>query len=150
MMEILLDITASFSAMERRLSKLISDVSDIKQKQDNLHFSLYCLQPRKSDGECRRPRGFLPSPKRPFWQRRRKSTSPTSSTPVKRKPTVPCYVCSRFICRTILSTYPESFSCTIFFRAGLPKQFACTNFFQLGLPQPFARCAPSTTEKNTT
>ena len=33
MMEILLDLTASFSVMERRLSKLIMDVSDIKKNR---------------------------------------------------------------------------------------------------------------------
>lgn len=96
MMEILLNLTSSFSVMERRLSKLISDVSDIKKKQDNLQYSLYCLQPRKSDGEHRR--GFLPSPERPSWLRQRKSSSSssTSSTPVKRKPSAAWYVTDSF------------------------------------------------------
>ena len=49
MMEILLSFTASFSVMER-LSKLISDVSNIKEKQDNFQHSLYCLQPRNQMG----------------------------------------------------------------------------------------------------
>ena len=77
-----------------RLSKLILDVSDIKEKQDNLQYSLYCLQPRKSDGENRS--GFLPSPEYPSWLCRRKSSSSTSSTPVKRKPSAAWYVTDSF------------------------------------------------------
>ena len=95
MMEILLSLTASFSVMERRLSTLISGVSSIKEKQDNLQYSLYCLQPRKSDGEHRR--GFLPSPELPSWLRQRKSfSSSTSSMPVKRKPSAAWHVTDSF------------------------------------------------------
>ena len=94
-MEILLSFTASFSVMERRLSKLISDVSNIKGKQDNLQYSLDCLQSRKSDGEHQR--GFLPSPERPSWLRQRNSSSSsTSSMPVKRKPSAAWYATDSF------------------------------------------------------
>ena len=84
MMEILLDLSASFSIIEKRLSKLISGVSEIKEKQDSLQHSLCFLQFRKSVGEYQR--GFLPSTERPLPQPPRKSTSPMSSTQVKRKP----------------------------------------------------------------
>ena len=70
MMEIILDVTASFSVMKSFwmsllnsllwVGNLISDVSDIKEKQDCLQLSLHCLQSRKSDEKHQR--GFLPSP----------------------------------------------------------------------------------------
>ena len=84
MMEILLDLSASSSIIEKRLSKLISDVSEIKEKQDSLQRSLRFLQSRKSGGDYQR--GFLQSTEYPLPQHPRKATSPISSTPVKKKP----------------------------------------------------------------
>ena len=82
MTEILLNLTSSFSVMERRLSKLISDVSDIKEKQDNLQYSLDCLQPENRMGSTGEDFCY--------------SVSPTSSTPVKRKPSAAWYVTDLF------------------------------------------------------
>ena len=61
MMELLLNLSASFSVMERKLTKLISDVSDIKEKQDSLQLSLSFLN-RSRAAEMEHQRG-LPSTK---------------------------------------------------------------------------------------
>ena len=118
MMEILLDLTASFSVVEKRLSTLISDVSEIKQKQDNLQHSLYCLQLRKSDGECQR------------W---RKSPSPKSSTPVKRKPAAAWYVADSFAEQFTPPTQSHSLAQSSF-ELGYPSNSLAQTSFNLGYP----------------
>ena len=88
----LLNLTASFSVMERRLTKLISDVSDIKEKQDSHQFSLSILnRSRAAEMEHQRE---LPSAEHPLRQPHRDPPSfsgpfvapSTSSTPAERKP----------------------------------------------------------------
>ena len=106
-MQILLDLTASFSVMERRVSKkLISD------NQDSLQYSLYCLQSRKSDKECWR--GSLASPGRPVRQRQRKST------PLQLR-----------LCGTKHS-FTEQFSPQSSFQVGYPSHSLAQPSFELG------------------
>ena len=99
MLEILLDLSSSFSVMGRRLTKLMlmlmlmlmSDVSNIKEKQDSLQLSLSVLI-RSRAAEMEHQRG-QPSAEHGLQQPRRDPTSSsgpmvtpsTTSTPLERK-----------------------------------------------------------------
>ena len=91
MLEILLDLSVLFSVMERRLTKLMSDVSNIKEKQDSLQSSHSVLN-RSRAAEMEHQRG-QPSAEHGLQQSCRDLTSfsgpmatpSTTSTPLKRK-----------------------------------------------------------------
>ena len=80
MLEILLNLSASFSVMERRLTNLISHVSDIKEKQDRLQSSLDRHQRGLPTTELQPPRRDPNTSFAGLFV-----TLSTSSTPMERK-----------------------------------------------------------------
>ena len=118
--------TASFSVMERRLTKLISDVSDIKEKQNSLQFSLSILnRSRAAKMEHQRE---LPSTEHPLRQPHRDPPSfsgpfvaprPIDELNTGREETK-SVVHDRFLYRTIFTTWLQISFAQPSFEIGYP------------------------------